>query len=81
MEKETRIAIIGILVHNLESARKVNEILHEFSDIIIGRMGVPYQKRDVSIISVAVDGEMDKINSLTGKLGLVEGVSSKALWR
>ena len=81
MEKETRIAIIGILVHNLESARKVNEILHEFSDIIIGRMGVPYQKRNVSIISVAVDGEMDKINSLTGKLGLVEGVSSKALWR
>lgn len=81
MGKETRIAIIGILVHNLESARKVNEILHEFSDIIIGRMGVPYQKRNVSIISVAVDGEMDKINSLTGKLGLVEGVSSKALWR
>lgn len=81
MGKETRIAIIGILVHNLESARKVNEILHEFSDIIIGRMGVRYQKRNVSIISVAVDGEMDKINSLTGKLGLVEGVSSKALWR
>lgn len=81
MEKETRIAIIGILVYDLNQAQKVNDILHDFSDIVIGRMGIPYQKRNVSIISVAVDGTMDKINSLTGKLGLVEGVSSKALWR
>lgn len=81
MEKETRIAIVGILVYDLNQAQKVNDILHDFSDIVIGRMGIPYQKRNVSIISVAVDGSMDKINSLTGKLGLIEGVSSKALWR
>lgn len=80
-EVESRIAIIGILVYDLNSAQKVNEILHDFSDVIIGRMGIPYQKRNVSIISVAVDGSMDRINSLTGKLGLVHGVSSKALWR
>ena len=81
MEKETRIAIVGILVYDLNQAQKVNDILHDFSDIVIGRMGIPYQKSNVSIISVAVDGSMDKINSLTGKLGLIEGVSSKALWR
>ena len=79
--ESTRIAIIGIIVSELSSAQKVNELLHEYADIVIGRMGVPYKKKGVSIISVAVDGDMGAINALTGKLGMINGVSSKALWR
>ena len=76
-----RIAIIGIIVSDLSSAQKVNELLHEYADIVIGRMGIPYKEKGVSIISVAVDGDMGAINALTGKLGMIDGVSSKALWR
>ncbi len=79
--ENTRIAIIGIIVSELSSAQKVNELLHEYADIVIGRMGIPYKKKGVSIISVAVDGDMGAINALTGKLGMIDGVSSKALWR
>lgn len=79
--ENTRIAIIGIIVSNLNSAQKVNELLHEYSNIVIGRMGIPYKEKNVSIISVAVDGEVGTINALTGKLGMIENVSSKALWR
>lgn len=79
--ENTRIAIIGIIVSDLASAQKVNELLHEYADIVIGRMGIPYKKKGVSIISVAVDGDMGAINALTGKLGMIDGVSSKALWR
>ena len=79
--ENTRIAIIGIIVSDLNSAQKVNEILHEYADIIIGRMGIPYKKKGVSVISVAVDGEVGVINALTGKLGMLANVSSKALWR
>lgn len=81
MEEQTRIAIIGIIVSNGESAQKVNAVLHDFAHIIIGRMGLPYHKKSVNIISVAVDGEVGQINALTGKLGQIDGVSSKALWR
>ena len=79
--ENTRIAIIGIIVSDLSSAQKVNELLHEYADIVIGRMGIPYKKKGVSIISVAVDGDMGAINALTGKLGMIDEVSSKALWR
>ena len=79
--ENTRIAIIGIIVSDLSSAQKVNELLHEYADIVIGRMGIPYKEKGVSIISVAVDGDMGAINALTGKLGMIDGVSSKALWR
>ena len=81
MEDQTRIAIIGIIVSNGDSAQKVNAVLHDFAPIIVGRMGIPYHKKNVNIISVAVDGEVEKINALTGKLGQINGVSSKALWR
>ena len=81
MEKETRLAIIGIIVSDGECAHKVNAVLHDFAPIIIGRMGIPYHKKNVNVISVAVDGEVEKINALTGKLGQISGVSSKALWR
>lgn len=74
-----RIAIIGIIIEKSESVEKVNALLHDYSDVIVGRMGVPCKDRGVSIISVALDATQDSINTLAGKLGRIDGVCSKAL--
>ncbi|MDE6103113.1 MAG: iron-only hydrogenase system regulator [Oscillospiraceae bacterium] len=75
---EKRIAVLAIIINELESSEKVNSVLHEYSDIIIGRMGIPYRERGVSVISVVVDADTDTISALTGKLGKISGVSVKA---
>ena len=80
MEQETRIAVIGIIVEDKKAAGTVNQLLHEYGDFIMGRMGLPYEKKAVSIISVVVDAPMDKISALSGKLGRLPGVSAKALY-
>ncbi len=77
---ENRIALIGIIVEDKAAVSKVNEILSEFAQIIIGRMGIPYRENNMSIISVAIDGPQDKINTLSGKLGNIDGVSAKTLY-
>ena len=77
---ENRVALIGIVVENFASVEKLNTILHEYSSYIIGRMGLPYPKRDISIISVAVDAPGDIISALSGKLGRLPGVSSKTVY-
>lgn len=77
---ETRVALIGIMVVNLESTSRLNEILHDYGQYIIGRMGIPYHKRSVSIISVAIDAPQDVISSLSGKLGMLDGVSIKTVY-
>lgn len=77
---ETRVALIGIVVENAGAVEQLNSILHQYSAYIIGRMGVPYPKRGVSIISVAVDAPGDVISALSGKLGRLSGVSSKAIY-
>lgn len=77
---ETRVALIGIIVEDQEVAGKLNEILHQYKQYIIGRMGIPYQKRDVSIISIVIDAPGDVISALSGKLGMLKGVSSKAVY-
>ena len=77
---ETRVALIGIIVEDQEVAGRLNEILHQYKDYIIGRMGVPYHKRNVSIISVVIDAPGDVISALSGKLGMLKGVSSKAVY-
>ena len=77
---ETRVAEIGIIVENRESAAALNEILSEYGDYIIGRMGVPYRKRDINIISVAVDAPQNVINALSGKIGRLDGVYAKAAY-
>ncbi|MBE6390042.1 MAG: iron-only hydrogenase system regulator [Lentisphaerae bacterium] len=74
-----RIALIGIIVENVEQAAKINGLLHEYGDHIIGRMGIPYRERKVSIISVILDAPGDVINSLSGKLGMLSGVSVKTV--
>lgn len=74
---EQRIGVIGIVVENRESARTINKILSEYSDIIVGRMGIPYRERDISVISLIIDGSTDEIGAMTGKLGSLSGVKVK----
>ena len=74
---ETRVALIGIIVENEASVAALNDLLHQYAPYIIGRMGVPYRTRGVNIISVALDAPQDAIAALSGKLGLLEGVSAK----
>lgn len=75
--EESRVALIGIIVHDRSAVERLNALLHDYSQYIIGRMGVPYRERGLSIISVALDAPNDTISALAGKLGMIEGVSSK----
>ena len=77
---ETRVAILAILVQNMDSVAEVNAILHENVDFIIGRMGLPYRAKQVNIISIMMDAPMDTINTLAGKLGRIDGVTAKAVY-
>ncbi|WP_312654192.1 TM1266 family iron-only hydrogenase system putative regulator [Proteiniclasticum sp.] len=77
---ETRVALIGIVLENYDSAEKMNRILHEYGDYVIGRMGIPYREKNMNIISLAVDAPMDIISSISGKLGMLPGVSSKTIY-
>lgn len=78
MEKDNRLGVIGILVDNREEkAAKVNEILSDYGHIIVGRMGIPYKERGISVISVIVDGTTDEIGAFTGKLGNIKGIKVK----
>ncbi|MCQ2468739.1 MAG: iron-only hydrogenase system regulator [Ruminococcus sp.] len=76
--EDKRIAVAAVVVDEPGAVGEVNSVLHEFSSIIIGRMGIPYRDKGVSVISVAVDAEPDVISNLTGRLGRIEGVSVKA---
>ncbi|PCG19642.1 TM1266 family iron-only hydrogenase system putative regulator [Brachyspira sp. G79] len=78
--ENNRIAVIGIIIEDTNAAAKVNEILHSYSDFVIGRMGIPYREENINIISIVLNAPIDKINSLTGRLGMIEGVSAKALY-
>ena len=77
---EFRIAVVGIIIENLDLAGSVNEILHQYNTYIIGRMGLPYREKQVNIISVVLDAPSDVISAVSGKLGRLPGVSSKALY-
>ena len=79
-EKEKRIAIISILVSDRGVSDRVNSLLSEYGDWILGRMGIPYKEKEVSILSVALDAPLEITNALTGKLGKINGVSVKALF-
>ena len=77
---ETRVAVIGIIVENPDSVKAVNAILHEHAPYILGRMGIPYRTRGVNIISIAIDAPQDVINTLSGKIGRLPGVSAKTAY-
>lgn len=76
---ETKVAIIGIIVENTESVEKMNNILHSYGEYIIGRMGLPYRAKHINIISIAIDAPQDVISALSGKLGNLPGLSTKAI--
>lgn len=76
---ETKVALVSIILENYNKIDEFNSILHEFNEYIIGRMGVPYRKKGISVISVAIDAPMDTINALSGKLGRLDGISAKTL--
>ena len=77
---ETRVAVISIIVENPEATPRLNEILHEYSDYIVGRMGIPYRQRGISIISLVVDAPQDVISAQSGKLGRLQGVTAKTVY-
>jgi len=78
--EETRVAIISIIVKDLDSVCKLNAILHDYYDYIIGRMGIPYKSKKVNVISVAVDAPADVISALSGKIGALQGVATKTAY-
>lgn len=77
---ENRIAVIGIIVENLEITEKLNALLHQYRAYIVGRMGLPYREKNVSIISVVMDAPNQIISALSGKLGMLEGISVKTVY-
>ena len=77
---ETRVAVIGIVVENYESAEMLNHILHEYGSYIIGRMGIPYREKNINIISIALDAPQNTISAISGKIGKLEGVSVKTAY-
>jgi len=76
---ENKIGIIGIIISDVSQVEKVNEILHNAREYIVGRLGIPYRERKVNVISIVVDAPNEVLNSLSGKLGMLSGVSSKVL--
>lgn len=77
---DTRVAVIGVIVENPESVAVLNDILHSYSSYIIGRMGIPYKEKNISIISLAVDAPQEIISALSGKIGRLKGVSAKTAY-
>ncbi len=77
---ETRVAVISIIVESTEKISELNGLLHEYGEYVIGRMGLPYKKKNINIICVAIDASQDIVNTLTGKLGKLEGITAKAAY-
>ena len=77
---ETRVAVISIIVEKSDSIAKVNDLLHQFSEFVIGRMGLPYKQKNINIICIAIDAPQDTINTLTGLLGKLDGISAKSAY-
>lgn len=77
---ETRIALLSIIVEDTRCTQQMNALLHEYSQYVIGRMGIPYREKQVALISVAIDATVETINALTGKLGRIPGLSVKAVY-
>lgn len=79
-QQATRVAVIGIVVENYDSADKLNTILHEYGEYIIGRMGIPYRRKHINVISIAVDAPQNVISAMSGRIGRLPGVSAKTAY-
>ena len=80
MEQDSRIAVMAIIVENRESVDALNQLLHEYGDYIVGRMGLPYEKKGVNIVSIALDAPNDTISALAGKIGNIPEISVKTAY-
>ena len=78
--EQSRVALMGIIVEDTETAARINGLLHEYSDYIVGRMGIPYREKEMNIISIVLDAPQSVISALSGKLGMIPGVKSKCLY-
>ena len=77
---DNRVALMAIIVEDRDSVKELNDLLHEYGDHIIGRMGIPYHKRGINVLSVALDAPNNVISSLSGKIGKLSGVSIKTAY-
>ena len=77
---ETRVAVMSVIVENADMVERLNAILHEYGEFIIGRMGIPYRKRKVNIIAIALDAPQNTISALSGKIGALLGISVKTAY-
>lgn len=77
---ETRVAVMSIIVEKGETVEKLNAVLHDYGEFIIGRMGIPYREKNINIISIAIDAPQDTISALSGKIGRLDGVSVKTAY-
>ena len=77
---DTRVAIIGIILEKKDEVGKLNSILHEYSNRIIGRMGMPYREKAINIITIVIDAPQDEINTLSGQIGKLSGITSKVIY-
>ncbi|MBR5700891.1 MAG: iron-only hydrogenase system regulator [Oscillospiraceae bacterium] len=77
---ETRVAVLSIIVENEDAVTELNDLLHRYRQFIIGRLGIPYRQKGVSIICIAMDAPNDEINALTGALGRISGITAKATY-
>jgi putative iron-only hydrogenase system regulator len=77
---ETRVAIIGIIIEDKNSVEQINSVLHDNNEYIIGRMGIPYRERNISVMSIVIDAPQDVINTMSGRIGKIPGVSAKTAY-
>lgn len=77
---ETRVAMLGIIVENTEEIERLNRILHDYAEYIIGRMGIPYSRKQMNIISIVLDAPEEQVSALSGKIGMLRGISSKVIY-
>jgi putative iron-only hydrogenase system regulator len=73
---QSKVAVIGVIVESLDDTAQLNEILHEYAPYVIGRMGIPYHKRGISVLSVAVDAPQEVVDAMAGKIGAIPGIST-----
>ena len=78
--ENTRIAVLSIIVEDSESTAKLNEMIHDYAEYVVGRMGIPYREKNISIISLVIDAPQTKISELSGKIGRLSGVTAKAAY-
>ena len=77
--EETKIAILAIIVRDFDAVEKVHALLHEYRNYVVGRMGIPYRERNISVLSVVLDAPQEALSGLSGKLGMTAGVTAKVL--